>query len=77
MPCGTSAAYARHHRNNTPVCDACSTAKAADSVARRQAVKDVGDIAGRARDAALEALAHRHADEYAALYAAALREETA
>jgi hypothetical protein len=77
LPCGTAAAYLRHRRDGTPVCEPCREAKAADGVMRRAAATQARAAVGRARAAALEALMHRHPKEYADLHAAALREEQA
>lgn len=71
-PCGTNAAYARHIVRREPVDQACRDAHNAYGRDRNRTGRARRK---RARQAAVEALQHRHAEEYAALYAAALREE--
>jgi hypothetical protein len=70
LPCGTNTAYARHIRAGEPTDPACREAHNAyqrEHYALRRRVSE-------ARLQALEALSYLHPQEYAALYAAAIRE---
>ncbi|HEY9411767.1 MAG TPA: hypothetical protein VIP77_19465 [Jiangellaceae bacterium] len=69
-PCGTVAAYQRHiNRRETP-CDSCKRAKR-DYVNARPDTR----ARGRARSAALEALARRHGSEFLDLLDVEMKKE--
>lgn len=70
-PCGTYAAWQRHKRRQEKPCEACAAARAQYL---RQRYRDPGWAMRRAREDALEALAHRHPEEFRRLYGAALQE---
>lgn len=76
LPCGTNAAYARHIVRGETIDQACRDAHRAYRRNRDHARAAVARRIREAREAAVEALIHRHQREYADLYAAALREET-
>lgn len=66
QPCGTSAAYQRHLKDGTPVCEACAAARA--ELKRRPEVLAQNRLYARARKAAMTALSHLYPDEYRRLY---------
>lgn len=77
QPCGTNAAYQRHRRHGEPVDEACRTAHSTEMSSLKRARKEKIYARERARRQAHAALAHRHPEEFARLYAAALAEELA
>jgi hypothetical protein len=74
-PCGTVAAYSRHRDRGEYVDDACRDAHNDMMRDYHKRTRHQRAAERTARDLAVEALVHRHAQEYADLFAAALREE--
>lgn len=79
MTHGTIAAYRRHKRDGTDVCEACRTAKRDASRAGRKRRGDTGmqreRLSQRARRAALSELRRRHPTEYTVLLDVLLRQQ--
>lgn len=73
-PCGTYPAYVRHRKYGEPVDVACLEAQRVYKRAARRRAVALQRLHRVARSEAMEALVHRHAEEYAALLACAMRD---